>query len=67
VISGAQDAGTMRRAVIEEDTMRIAVMGTGATLGQRLAPLLEPTAMLWIHLALFPGLGPQFAFGLRRR
>lgn len=33
----------------------------------RIARLLEPVAMLWIHLALFQGLGPNFAFGLLRR
>jgi predicted dinucleotide-binding enzyme len=31
------------------------------------ARLLEPVAMLWIHLALHQGLGPDFAFGLLRR
>jgi len=30
------------------------------------ARLLEPLAMLWIHLALVQGLGPNFAFGLLR-
>ncbi len=31
------------------------------------ARLLEPLAMLWIHLALRQGLGADFAFGLLRR
>jgi len=31
------------------------------------ARLLEPVAMLWIHLALHQGLDPDFAFGLLRR
>jgi predicted dinucleotide-binding enzyme len=31
------------------------------------ARLLEPFAMLWIHLALAQGLGPRFAFKLLRR
>jgi len=31
------------------------------------ARLLEPVAMLWIHLALHQGLGPDFSFGLLRR
>ena len=30
------------------------------------ARLLEPLAMLWIHLALVQGHGPTFAFGLLR-
>jgi len=29
--------------------------------------LLEPYALLWIHLAIFKGLGPNFGFGLLRR
>jgi 8-hydroxy-5-deazaflavin:NADPH oxidoreductase len=33
----------------------------------RIARLLEPLAMLWIHLAMFQGLGPDFAFTLQRR
>ncbi len=33
----------------------------------RVARLLEPLAMLWIHLAVFRGLGTSFAFGLLRR
>jgi len=32
-----------------------------------IARLLEPLAMLWIHLAVFQGLGPEFAFRLQRR
>ncbi|MGH6794974.1 MAG: NADPH-dependent F420 reductase [Methylocella sp.] len=32
-----------------------------------IARLLEPYAMLWIHLALVQGLGRDFAFGLLRR
>ena len=32
-----------------------------------IARLLEPLAMLWIHLAVFQGLGPDFAFTLQRR
>ena len=32
-----------------------------------IARLLEPLAMLWIHLAVFQGLGPEFAFILQRR
>lgn len=31
------------------------------------ARLLEPLAALWIHLAVFQGLGPNFAFRLMRR
>ncbi|UQX10408.1 hypothetical protein [Candidatus Mycobacterium methanotrophicum] len=31
-----------------------------------LAPLLEPYALLWIHLALRGGFGTNFAFGLSR-
>ena len=33
----------------------------------RIARLLEPLAMLWIHLAVFQGLGPDIAFTLQRR
>jgi len=33
----------------------------------RIARLLEPLAMLWIHLALVEGQGRDFAFGLLRR
>jgi len=33
----------------------------------RIARLLEPLAMLWIHLAVFQGFGPDFAFTLQRR
>jgi NADPH-dependent F420 reductase len=32
-----------------------------------IARLLEPLAMLWIHLAVFQGLGPDIAFTLQRR
>jgi NADPH-dependent F420 reductase len=32
-----------------------------------IARLLEPLAMLWIHLAVFQGLGTEFAFMLQRR
>lgn len=32
-----------------------------------IARLLEPHAMLWIHLSVFQGLGPEFAFKLLRR
>jgi len=32
-----------------------------------IARLLEPLAMLWIHLAVFQGLGPEIAFTLQRR
>ena len=32
-----------------------------------IARLLEPLAMLWIHLAVFQGLGPDIAFALQRR
>ena len=32
-----------------------------------IARLLEPLAMLWIHLAVFQGMGPEFAFMLQRR
>jgi predicted dinucleotide-binding enzyme len=35
--------------------------------GLVIARLLEPYAMLWIHLALARGLGRDFAFGLLRR
>jgi predicted dinucleotide-binding enzyme len=35
--------------------------------GLAIARLLEPYAMLWIHLALTRGLGGEFAFGLMRR
>jgi predicted dinucleotide-binding enzyme len=35
--------------------------------GLVIARLLEPYAMLWIHLALSRGLGRDFAFGLLRR
>jgi predicted dinucleotide-binding enzyme len=35
--------------------------------GLVIARLLEPYAMLWIHLALVRGLGGDFAFGLLRR
>ena len=35
--------------------------------GLVVARLLEPYAMLWIHLALTRGLGGGFAFGLMRR
>jgi predicted dinucleotide-binding enzyme len=35
--------------------------------GLVIARLLEPYAMLWIHLALVRGLGRDFAFGLLRR
>lgn len=35
--------------------------------GLVIARLLEPWAMLWIHLALARGLGGDFAFGLLRR
>ncbi len=35
--------------------------------GLVVARLLEPYAMLWIHLALTRGLGGKFAFGLMRR
>jgi predicted dinucleotide-binding enzyme len=35
--------------------------------GLVVARLLEPYAMLWIHLALARGLGRDFAFGLMRR
>ena len=34
--------------------------------GLEMARLLEPYAMLWIHLAMVRGLGRQFAFGLLR-
>jgi predicted dinucleotide-binding enzyme len=34
--------------------------------GLAIARLLEPLAMLWIHLALVRGLGPNFALGLMR-
>ena len=33
----------------------------------RIARLLEPLAMLWIHLAVFQGLGSEIAFTLQRR
>jgi hypothetical protein len=33
----------------------------------RIARLLEPLAMLWIHLAVFQGLGPDIALTLQRR
>jgi hypothetical protein len=33
----------------------------------KIARLLEPLAMLWIHLALSQGLGRDFAFALLRR
>jgi len=32
-----------------------------------IARLLEPLGMLWIHLAIFQGLGPDIAFTLQRR
>jgi hypothetical protein len=32
-----------------------------------IARLLEPYGMLWIHLALARGMGPDFAFVLHRR
>jgi predicted dinucleotide-binding enzyme len=32
-----------------------------------IARLLEPLAMLWIHLAVFQDLGPDIAFTLQRR
>jgi len=32
-----------------------------------MARLLELLAMLWIHLAVFQGLGPDIAFTLQRR
>ena len=35
--------------------------------GLEYARLLEPYAMLWIHLALGKGLGREFAFGLLRK
>jgi 8-hydroxy-5-deazaflavin:NADPH oxidoreductase len=35
--------------------------------GLSIARLLEPVAMLWIHLALRQGLGRDFAFGLLQR
>ena len=35
--------------------------------GLRIARLLEPYGMLWIHLAMVRGLGRDFAFGLLRR
>jgi 8-hydroxy-5-deazaflavin:NADPH oxidoreductase len=35
--------------------------------GLSIARVLEPVAMLWIHLALQQGLGRDFAFGLLRR
>jgi hypothetical protein len=35
--------------------------------GLRVARLLEPHAMLWIHLALDRGLGRDWAFALVRR
>jgi predicted dinucleotide-binding enzyme len=35
--------------------------------GLKVARLLEPLAMLWIHLAITQGLGPEIAFALLRR
>ena len=35
--------------------------------GLRIARLLEPYAMLWIHLALVQGLGPEIGFALLRQ
>jgi predicted dinucleotide-binding enzyme len=35
--------------------------------GLKVARLLEPLAMLWIHLAVAQGLGPEIAFALLRR
>jgi hypothetical protein len=35
--------------------------------GLKVARLLEPLAMLWIHLAMAQGLGPEIAFALLRR
>jgi len=35
--------------------------------GLEYARLLEPLAMLWIHLAVFKGQGQDFAFGLLRK
>jgi predicted dinucleotide-binding enzyme len=35
--------------------------------GLECARLLEPLALLWIHLALVRGLGREFAFGLLRK
>jgi predicted dinucleotide-binding enzyme len=32
-----------------------------------IARLLEPLAMLWIHLAVFQGMGPDIAFTPQRR
>ncbi len=59
----------------DDQAARKTVLGLATELGfdavdcgpLRIARLLEPTAMLWIHLALFQGLGPDFAFGLLRR
>jgi 8-hydroxy-5-deazaflavin:NADPH oxidoreductase len=35
--------------------------------GLQYARLLEPLAMLWIHLAVFCGQGREFAFSLLRK
>jgi 8-hydroxy-5-deazaflavin:NADPH oxidoreductase len=35
--------------------------------GLKVARLLEPLAMLWIHLAMAQGLGREIAFALLRR
>ncbi len=57
------------------DEGKIKVMGLVADLGfepidlggLEYARLLEPVAMLWIHLAVFKGLGPSFALGMLRQ
>lgn len=54
------------RSTVQElvESLGFEVIDVGAL---RQARLLEPFAMLWIHLALNAGVGREFAFKLMRR
>jgi predicted dinucleotide-binding enzyme len=68
-----------RRSVMfvcgDDETAKPTVMGLVSDIGfeaidaggSKAARLLEPLAMLWIHLALARGMGPDWAFGVLRR
>jgi len=59
------DDGTQKRTVLKlASELGFEAIDAG---GLPIARLLEPFAMLWIHLANAQGLGRDFAFGLLRR